>query len=77
MTFWLEYGAAGCVLGTHGQKTAMAEGICRGHPYQRHTTGREGIPAIKALIEDILDWPLAEGTEFQLAEAVHMREFPT
>ena len=39
--------------------------------------GREGIPAIKALIEDILDWPLAKGTEFRLAEAVHMREFPT
>ena len=38
--------------------------------------GREGIPAIKALIEDILDWPLAEGTEFRLAEAVHMWEFP-
>ena len=38
---------------------------------------REGIPAIKALIEDILDWPLAEGTEFRLAEAVHMREFST
>ena len=39
--------------------------------------GRDGIPAIRALIEDILDWPLAEGAEFRLAEAVHMREFPT
>ena len=39
--------------------------------------GREGIPAIKAIIEDILYWPLAEGTEFRPAEAVHMREFPT
>ena len=40
--------------------------------------GREGIPAIKAIIKDIiLDWPLAEGTEFRLAEAVHMRKFPT
>ena len=39
--------------------------------------GREGIPALKAIIEDILDWPLAEGTEYRLAEAVHMRAFPT
>ena len=37
----------------------------------------EGIPALKAIIEDILDWPLAEGTEYRLAEAVHMRAFPT
>ena len=39
--------------------------------------GRDGIPAIRALIEDILDWPLADGTDFRLAEAVHMRNFPT
>ena len=39
--------------------------------------GREGIPALKAIIEDILDWPLAEGTEYRLAEAVHTRAFPT
>jgi hypothetical protein len=29
------------------------------------------------LIEDILDWPLAEGTDIRMAEAVHMRTYPT
>ena len=39
--------------------------------------GRDGISAIRALIEDILGWPLAEGTDYRLAETVHMRNFPT
>ena len=39
--------------------------------------GRDGIPAIRATIEDILGWPLAEGTDYILAETVHMRNFPT
>jgi hypothetical protein len=33
--------------------------------------------AIRAAIEDILGWPLAEGNDYRLAETVHMRNFPT
>ena len=39
--------------------------------------GRDGISAIRAIIEDILDWPLAEGTDFWLAGAVHTRNLST
>ena len=60
-----------------GKKQQWPKVYVEGIPTNVTLLGREGIPAIKALIEDILDWPLAEGTEFRLAEAVHMREFPT
>ena len=60
-----------------GKKQQWPMVYVEGIPTNVTLLGREGIPAIKALIEDILNWPLAEGTEFRLAEAVHMREFPT
>ena len=60
-----------------GKKQQWLKVYVEGIPTNVTLLGREGIPAIKALIEDILDWPLAEGTEFRLAKAVHMREFPT
>ena len=60
-----------------GKKQQWPKVYVEGIPTNVTLLGREGIPAIKALIEDILDWPLAEGTEFRLADAVHMREFPT
>jgi hypothetical protein len=51
----------------------MDQGIRRRNPL----LGRDGISAIRAAIEDILGWPLAEGAGYRLAEALHMRNFPT
>jgi hypothetical protein len=48
-----------------------------GIPVNVTMVAREGIPALRAIVVDILDWPLAEGTDFRLAEAVHMRTYPT
>jgi hypothetical protein len=39
--------------------------------------GQKGISALRAIVEDILDWPLAEGTDFRFEEPVHMRYYPT
>ena len=58
---------------THRWSEVYVEGV----PTNVTLLGREGVQAIRSLIEDILDWPLANGTVFRLAEAVHMRELPT
>ena len=63
--------------GHMGKNQRWPKVYVEGIPTNDTLLGREGIPAIKAIIEDILDWPLAEGTEFRLAEAVHIRKFPT
>ena len=55
-----------------GKKQQWPKVYVEGIPTNVTLLGREGIPAIKVLIENILDWPLAEGTEFRLAEAVHI-----
>jgi hypothetical protein len=38
---------------------------------------RGGIPHLRETIEDILDWPLAEGTDFILAETAITRRYLT
>ena len=40
-------------------------------------TQRGGIPHLRETLENILDWPLSEGTDFILAEAAITRRFPT
>ena len=40
-------------------------------------TQRGGIPHLRETIENILDWPLSEGTDYILAEAAITRRFPT
>ena len=40
-------------------------------------TQRGGIPHLRETIENILDWPLVEGTDYILAEAAITRRYPT
>ena len=48
-----------------------------GLPQQVMMTQRGGIPHLRETIENILDWPLSEGTDFILAEAAITRQYPT
>ena len=63
--------------GLMDQSHAWTEVYVEGIPTNVTLLGRDGISAIRATIEDILGWPLAEGTGYRLAETVHMRNFPT
>ena len=40
-------------------------------------TQRGGISHLRETLENILDWPLSEGTDFILAEAAITRQYPT
>jgi hypothetical protein len=64
---------AGLMDQSHAWTKVYVEGI----PTNVTLLGRDGISAIRATIEDILGWPLAERTDYRLAETVHMRNFPT
>ena len=46
-----------------------------GLPQQVMMTQRGGIPHLRETIENILDWPLLEGTDFILAEAAITRQY--
>ena len=48
-----------------------------GLPQQVMMTQRGGIPHLRETLENILDWPLSEGTDFILAEAAITRRYPT
>ena len=48
-----------------------------GLPQQVMMAQRGGIPHLRETIEDIMDWPLAEGTDFILAETAITLRYPT
>ena len=48
-----------------------------GLPQQVMMAQRGGIPHLRETIEDIMDWPLADGTDFILAETAITRRYPT
>jgi len=52
-------------------------GFIGGLPQQVMMAQRGGIPHLRKNIEDILDWPLAEGTDSILAETAITRRYPT
>jgi len=48
-----------------------------GLPKNCTNAGRDGIPKIRAILEDILDWPLKETTDYLLAETVALQRYQT
>jgi hypothetical protein len=64
-------------VGKMDQTYACTKVYVEGIPTNVTLLRRDGISAIRAAIEDILGWPLAEGTDYRLAKTVQMRNLPT
>ena len=76
-------------IGVVGKKRVQAQEDCihqtvdwrriyvEGLPKNCTNAGREGIPKLRAILEDILDWPLKDTTDYILAETVALQRYHT
>jgi hypothetical protein len=46
-------------------------------PKNSTNAGRDGIPMLRAILEDIMDWPLKDTTDYILLETIALQQYQT